>query len=49
MNLIKVAIIMKMKFSEFYDVKKYITHPSEQLVVKRYNTHNRKITINEEK
>lgn len=49
MNIIKIAIMLKRKFSEFYDVKQYRIQPSEQFVVRKYNLNNQKIIIDEEK
>lgn len=49
MNLIKIAVMAKRKFSEFYDVKRYRKQASQQLVVKRYALGRRKIMVDEEK
>jgi len=49
MNFIKVAATAKKEFLEFYDIKKYMAHPSTQLVIKNYNPDNQKIIIGEEK
>ena len=49
MNLLKIAILLKRRFSEFYDVKQYRMQASEQLVVRKYTVNNQKIIIDEEK
>ncbi|MBS3113692.1 hypothetical protein J4448_01200 [Candidatus Woesearchaeota archaeon] len=49
MNLIKIAILLKKKFSEFHDIKQYKIQASEQFVVRHYTVNNQKITINKEK
>ncbi|MBI2652277.1 hypothetical protein HYX00_02320 [Candidatus Woesearchaeota archaeon] len=49
MNLIKIAITLKNKFSEFYEVNLYRKQASRQFVVRQYKINNQKITINEEK
>lgn len=49
MNPIKIAILLKNKFSEFYDIKQYKIQASEQFVVRHYTANNQKITINKEK
>ncbi|MBI2654006.1 hypothetical protein HYX02_04300 [Candidatus Woesearchaeota archaeon] len=49
MNTIKIATMLKKRFSEFFDIKHYGRQASEQLVVKKYSINNRRITINEEK
>ncbi|MDP3765567.1 MAG: hypothetical protein Q8R04_03575 [Nanoarchaeota archaeon] len=48
MNLIKIVMLLKSKFSEFYDIKQYARHSSQQFVVRQYISH-RKITIDKEK
>jgi len=47
MDLIKIALLLKKKFLEFYDVKVYRKHSSEQLIVKKYSINNQKIIIDE--
>lgn len=49
MNLITIVIMLKRKFSEFYDIKQYRQHASEQFVVKQYTPTNQKIMVDEEK
>ena len=49
MNLIKIAIMLKRRFSEFYEIKQYKTQASEQFVVRHYTLNNQKIVIDEEK
>ncbi|MEK6828326.1 MAG: hypothetical protein AABX78_03165 [Nanoarchaeota archaeon] len=49
MNMIKIAISLKKKFSEFYDIKQYKVQASEQFVVRHYTANNQKVTINKEK
>ncbi len=48
MNLIKIAIMLRRKFSEFYDIKQYRKQASEQLVVRQYIS-NQKIIVDEER
>jgi hypothetical protein len=47
MNLIKIAVQIKMKFLEFYEIKEYKKQSSEQFVVKKYVVDNKKILIDE--
>ena len=49
MKPIEIAILMKRKFSEFYDIKEYKKQTSEQLVVRRYAANNQKIIVDEKK
>ncbi len=49
MNIIKIALLLKKKFSEFYDIKQYKKQSTEQLIVKKYAINNQKIIIDEEK
>ncbi|MBS3158746.1 hypothetical protein J4206_05665 [Candidatus Woesearchaeota archaeon] len=49
MNTIKIMSMLKMKFSQFHDIKKYRVHASEQFVVKRYKLNSRKIIVDKEK
>ena len=49
MNLIKIVIHLKCKFSEFYDIKEYKKQASEKLVVTHCAINNQKITIDEKK
>ena len=49
MNLIKIAILLKRRFSEFYEIKQYRMHASSQFVVRHYTLNNQKIVIDEEK
>lgn len=49
MNLIKIATMLKKKFSEFYDIKLYNNHASDHFVVRRYTTNNQRIIVDEEK
>ncbi len=50
MNSIKISTISKMEFSEYYEIKKYVVHPSERVFVRRYNTNIQKIKkMSEEK
>lgn len=49
MNSIKIASMLKMKFLEFHDVKKYRIQASEQFVVREYRLNSKKIIVDEEK
>ena len=49
MNMIKIAVLLKKKFSEFYEIKQYKIPASEQFVVSNYALNNQKITIDKEK
>lgn len=44
MNMIRIAALLKRKFSEFYDIKHYKKFATEQLLIKKYYTNNQKIT-----
>lgn len=46
MNLIIIAITKK-NFSQFYDIKQYKKHASEQFVVRKYAIGSKKIILNE--
>ena len=48
MNLTKIAVLPKRKFSEFYDIKQYREQSIEQLVVRKYTTDNQKIIVDKE-
>jgi hypothetical protein len=45
MNLIKIAIMLRKKFAEFYDIKQYKKQASEQFIVKHYKIDSRKIIV----
>lgn len=47
MSMIKIALLLKRRFPEFYDIRHYGKQASEQLVVKSYSTNYQKITIEE--
>lgn len=49
MRLVKIVIMLKKRFAEFYDIKQYKKHASEQIVVRQYTLSSKKITIDEEK
>ena len=49
MNLIKIAITLKQKISEFYDIKHYNKQSSEQFIVRNYSINNQKIIVDKEK
>lgn len=49
MSMIKIAIMVKREFSEFYEVRHYKKHASEQLNVRQYATNGSKIVIDGEK
>ena len=48
MNLIKIAILVKRKFLEFYEIKLYRKQAAEQLIVKKYNLNNQTIIVDKE-
>jgi len=43
------TVLLKRKFSEFYDIRQYRKQATEQLVVKTHAISYQKITVNEEK
>lgn len=49
MNLIKIATVLKNKFSEFYDIKLYRKKASNQVAINQYITNEKKIIVDEEK
>ena len=48
MNLTKITILLKRKFSEFYDIKHYKKQSLNQFIVKEYTINNQEITVKEE-
>lgn len=44
MNAIRIIALLKIKFSEFYDIKHYKKFATEQFVIKKYYINNQKIT-----
>ncbi len=44
MNIVRIVVMLKRKFSEFYDIKHYKKFATEQLVIKKYYINNQKIT-----
>jgi len=49
MNLIKIALTMGKRFSEFYDIKKYRKQTTSHIIVRKYNLSSSKIVLNEGK
>lgn len=49
MNLIKIAILLKKSFTEFYDIKLYRKQAEKQFSVKQYTLTHKKIIVDEEK
>ena len=45
MNIVKIVSTASLKFSEFYDIRRYAKQAEKQLVVMHYNE-NKKIKIN---
>ena len=48
MNIVKIALVLKRKFSEFYDIKHYKKQSLNQFIVKEYTINNQEITVKEE-
>lgn len=48
MKLIKIAILMRKRFAEFYEVRLYRKHSAEQFVVKHYKVNSQAIIVDEE-
>ncbi|MBI2656132.1 hypothetical protein HYX03_00145 [Candidatus Woesearchaeota archaeon] len=44
MNIVRIVVMLKRKFPEFYDIKHYKKFATEQLLIKKYYTNNQKIT-----
>lgn len=49
MNIIKISILLKNGFLEYYDCKKYKTHSQDKLTIRRYTINNQKIIVGEGK
>jgi hypothetical protein len=49
MKLIKIAVLMKKRFAEFYEVRIYRKHSAEQLIVKKYFVNSQEIIVDGEK
>lgn len=47
MNTIKIMLLLKKKFLEYYEIKQYKKHSIEQLIIKKYDINNQKIIIDE--
>lgn len=49
MKRIKIALLAKRRFPEFYDIRMYRKHASGQLIVRRYSVNGKKLVVDEEK
>ncbi|MBI2660456.1 hypothetical protein HYX07_04810 [Candidatus Woesearchaeota archaeon] len=49
MSTIKIMLLLKRKFSEYYDIRQYKKKHADQIIVKKYSAGNREIIIDEEK
>ena len=49
MNLIKIVMLVKRKFSEFYEIKLYRKHAAQQITVRNYTINSQKVVVDEEK
>ena len=49
MNIVKIAVLMKKRFAEFYEIRLYRRHSAEQLIVKKYAANNREIIVDGKK
>lgn len=49
MSSIKITLLIRKKFAEFFEMRLYRKHPTNQFMVKHYKTNNPKIIIDEEK
>ena len=49
MNIIKIAVLIKKIFAEFYEIRLYRKQSAEQLVIKQYRTSSQEIIVDGEK
>jgi len=49
MKLIKIVVLMKKRFAEFYEIRIYRKHSAEQLIVKKYAVNTHEIIVDGEK
>lgn len=49
MNIIKISVLSKNEFSEYYEYKKYKINPKDKLTIRRYAINNQKIIVDEGK
>lgn len=49
MNLIKIAVLVKKRFAEFYEIRLYRKQSADHFTVKQYKTSNQEIIVDGEK
>ena len=49
MNTIRIMLLLKRKFSEYYDIRQYKKKHACQIIVKKYSAGNREVIIDEER
>ena len=47
MNTLKIMLLLKRKFSEYYDIRHYKEQPAEQVIVKKYAANSQEVIIDE--
>ena len=49
MKAIRIMLLLKIKFLEYYDIKQYKKQHADMVIVKKYSTGSHEIIVDEEK